>query len=60
MVDEVFGQKHFTTKDIIKQKKGKNNLKYSEVSYKDKDGGVWSVLEDELLINDPSFQNAAV
>ncbi len=58
VVDEVFGQKHFVNKQKIKNNKKENELKYSELAFEDK-GIVWNVLEDEKLINDPLFQNAA-
>lgn len=61
VVDEVFGQKHFLKKQIQEQSKSKKkeNVKYSNIAYKE-DESVWNVLEDELLINDSAFQNAAV
>ena len=60
VVDEVFGQKHFTKKQILKKSdlKDKEPLKYSEIAYKEEDD-VWNVLQDDVLINDSSFQNAA-
>ncbi len=58
VVDEVFGQKHFENKQKVKKSKKKNELKYSELAFEE-DGVVWNVLEDEKLINDPLFQNAA-
>lgn len=61
VVDEVFGQKHFTKKQVHKDKKKSQDeapLKYVEIAYKDEDI-IWNVFEDELLINDSSFQSAA-
>jgi len=59
VVDEVFGQKHFVKKQIIKKPKSskKDALKYSDVAYKE-DDSVWNVLQEDILINDPLFQNA--
>ena len=61
VVDEVFGQKHFTKKQMLKKSdlEDKEALKYSEIAYKE-DEDVWNVLQDDVLINDSSFQNAAV
>lgn len=61
VVDEVFGQKHFTKKQMLKKSdlKDKEPLKYSEIAYKE-DEDVWNVLQDDVLINDSSFKNAAV
>jgi twitching motility protein PilI len=58
VVDEVFGQKHFTKQQLNKKNKSKETLKYTDISYTD-DNVVWNVLDQEKLINDPSFQNAA-
>ncbi len=59
VVDEVFGQKHFLKKQLQKDSKAKKNpFKYSTIAYKE-DDKVWNVLDDEMLINDPAFQNAA-
>ena len=61
VVDEVFGQKHFIQNQIHQNKnssKESKQLKYVEVAYKE-DDIIWNVFEDELLINDSSFQNAA-
>ena len=62
VVDEVFGQKHFTKKQAHKIKNKETNnedpLKYVEVTYKE-DDIIWNIFDDELLINDPSFKNAA-
>ena len=61
VVDEVFGQKHFTKEQLIKETKSKNKnnpFKYSTIAYME-DDKVWNVLDDEMLINDPAFQNAA-
>jgi len=58
VVDEVFGQKHFTKQQLNKKNKSKENLKYTDISYTD-ENVVWNVLDQEKLINDPSFQNAA-
>ena len=41
-----------------KAKNKKNPFKYSTIAYKE-DDKVWNVLDDEMLINDPAFQNAA-
>lgn len=61
VVDEVFGQKHFFKKQILKKTKSNKQIdaRYSEISYKDNED-IWNVLQDEILINDPVFQNAAV
>lgn len=58
VVDEVFGQKHFSKN----QSHNLNNdndelLKYVNIAYEE--DVIWNVLEVELLINDSSFQNAA-
>lgn len=60
VVDEVFGQKHFSRTQIIDQSElsKEQPLKYTKIAYKE-DDSVWNVIEDEMLINDPSFQNAA-
>lgn len=58
VVDEVFGQKHFLSKQKVRNKKEESGLKYSELAYKDK-GIIWNILQDDMLINDPLFQNAA-
>jgi len=60
VVDEVFGQKHFKKSQIQKQenKDDEEALKYIKLTYKE-DDIFWNVLEDDMLINDPSFQNAA-
>lgn len=59
VVDEVFGQKHFTEKQLNKKSnKNKDPIKYINISYKEGDQ-IWYVLDDELLINDPLFQHAA-
>jgi len=61
VVDEVFGQKHFIQSQVHKNKEGSKEeptLKYVNVAYKEEDI-IWNVFEDELLINDSSFQNAA-
>jgi len=60
VVDEVFGQKHFIKKQMIKKSDSsdKETLKYSKVSYKE-DEDIWNVLQDDVLVNDSSFQNAA-
>ncbi len=60
VVDEVFGQKHFARSQTIDPSELSQSeaLKYTKTTYKEGDS-VWHVLEDELLINDPSFQNAA-
>jgi len=55
VVDEVFGQKHFVQEQKSKKE---NELKYSDLAFEDK-GVLWHVLQDDKLINDPSFQNAA-
>lgn len=61
VVDEVFGQKHFFKKQMLKRAKGGKHLeiKYSQIAYKDEDS-IWNVLKDEMLINDSAFQNAAI
>jgi twitching motility protein PilI len=61
VVDEVFGQKHFVKKQAVKTTKGskKEDIKYSNLAYKEEDGSIWNVLQEEVLINDPLFQNAA-
>jgi twitching motility protein PilI len=62
VVDEVFGQKHFIKKQVVKKVKSDKTdelLKYTDMAYKEKDGSIWNVLQEEMLINDPSFQNAA-
>lgn len=56
VVDEVFGQKHFQTSQIIDS--DEDSVKYSEVAYQEEDE-IWHVLNDEMLINDSAFQNAA-
>ena len=60
VVDEVFGQKHFSKKQMLKKSDSSNkeSLKYSEVAYKE-DENIWNVLQDDVLVNDSSFQNAA-
>lgn len=58
VVDEVFGQKHFSEKQVTKKTKEREILKYVKVSYTE-DDVVWNILDDKLLINDPAFQNAA-
>lgn len=58
VVDEVFGQKHFTKQQLNKKNKSSENLKYTNISYTD-ENVIWNVLDQERLINDPSFQNAA-
>ena len=58
VVDEVFGQKHFTKQQLNKKNKSSENLKYTDISYTD-ENVIWNVLDQERLINDPSFQNAA-
>ena len=61
VVDEVFGQKHFNKNQLVKDNKSKNKknpFKYSTIAYLE-DDKVWNVLDDEMLINDPAFQNAA-
>ncbi|MFK8012272.1 MAG: chemotaxis protein CheW [Marinicellaceae bacterium] len=61
VVDEVFGQKHFTKEHVHNDDNGSEEespLKYVEVAYNQEDV-IWNVFEDELLINDPSFKNAA-
>lgn len=62
VVDEVFGQKHFTSKQENKESNSKASeteaFKYVKVAYQE-DDIIWNVLDDELLINDPLFQNAA-
>jgi len=60
VVDEVFGQKHFNKKQLVNKSKlqKKDSLKYSEIAYKEEDN-IWNVLQDDVLINDSSFQNAA-
>ena len=60
VVDEVFGQKHFNKKQLHKKpiSNDKKSLKYSDVAYKE-DEDIWNVLQDDVLINDSSFQNAA-
>ena len=61
VVDEVFGQKHFIKsqehKDLKKSKE-ETPLKYVEIAYNE-DDIIWNVFDDEVLINDPSFKNAA-
>lgn len=61
VVDEVFGQKHFTKGQVhehVESSEEVTPLKYVEVSYNEEDV-VWNVFEDDILINDPSFRNAA-
>ncbi|VAW38174.1 hypothetical protein MNBD_GAMMA01-2015 [hydrothermal vent metagenome] len=60
VVDEVFGQKHFTKKQIHKKSKSSEAeiSKHMKLAYQE-DDTIWNVLEVDLLINDPSFQNAA-
>ena len=61
VVDEVFGQKHFTKDQTHKNEKSSEDeapLKYVEVAYNE-DDIIWNVFEDEMLINDASFKNAA-
>ncbi len=61
VVDEVFGQKHFVSKQVLKSTKKsqkENPLKYVNIAYQE-DDIVWNVFDDELLISDSSFQNAA-
>ncbi|MBL4773136.1 MAG: purine-binding chemotaxis protein CheW, partial [Alcanivoracaceae bacterium] len=50
VVDEVFGQKHFTEKQIFDQSNlsMKGPLKYTKIAYKE-DDRVWNVLEDDKL-----------
>lgn len=61
VVDEVYGQKHFLKNQTHKKSKSakKEEVEYSQIAYKDEDS-IWNVLEDELLINNSAFQNAAV
>ena len=61
VVDEVFGQKHFTKEQVHTNKDNPEDeapLKYVEVAYNE-DDIIWNVFDDEVLINDPSFKNAA-
>ena len=60
VVDEVFGQKHFVKSQIFNKPESseKDLLKYTKIAYKEGDN-IWNVLEDDMLINDSSFQNAA-
>lgn len=55
VVDEVFGQRHFNSSQIIENDEKYNFLKRT---YQD-ESGVWNQLDVEMLINDSSFQNAA-
>jgi len=62
VVDEVFGQKHFVKKQIMENTKPAKDieaLKYTDMAYKEDDGSIWNVLQEDVLINDPLFQNAA-
>ena len=61
VVDEVYGQKHFLKKQMQKKSEPvkKEEVEYSQIAYKDEES-IWNVLEDELLINNSAFQNAAV
>ncbi len=60
VVDEVFGQKHFARAQMISESElsDEGALKYTKIAYRETDN-VWNVLEYDMLINDPSFQNAA-
>jgi twitching motility protein PilI len=58
VVDEVFGQKHFVKKQVKPNKSNEDTLKYTKIAYLE-DDSIWNVLEDDMLINDHSFQNAA-
>ena len=61
VVDEVFGQKHFIKEQVHQQNQNSEDstpLKYVEVAYNE-ENVIWNVFEDDILINDPSFRNAA-
>lgn len=61
VVDEVYGQKHFEKSQLVKQTKTKNKkgIQYSKITYMEDDKNLWNVMDDEEMINDSSFQNAA-
>lgn len=59
VVDEVFGQKHFTSEQIRKTPEDNESAyKYVEKTYQDEEE-LWNVLDVEKLVNDPAFQNAS-
>ncbi len=59
VVDEVFGQKHFDESMSTEIEDAESKaMKYTEVAFTN-EGLTWNVLDDDILINDPSFQNAA-
>lgn len=60
VVDEIFGQKHFTNDQEAPKAIDKevSASKYLKRSFED-DVGVWNILDIDMLISDSSFQNAA-
>ena len=60
VVDEIFGQKHFSSDQKIENAIEEENSAYQYLmsSFED-DAGIWNILDLDRLINDSSFQNAA-
>ena len=59
VVDEVFGQKHFSTEQKCEVPNDNDSAyNYVENAFMEEEE-VWNILDVEKLINDPSFQNAS-
>jgi twitching motility protein PilI len=60
VVDEIYGQKHFSNEQAIEKSLDEDNelYRYLEATFED-DSSVWNVLDLDMLINDSAFQNAA-
>lgn len=58
VVDEVFGQKHFSREQLRDIPEDEEAFKYVENTYQEGEE-LWNVLDVGKLVNDPAFQNAS-